>query len=192
MSTGVTCPIEKRAMGLREYLERCWALCNREHHPDAPLPATISEDPRYVIHLADAQSEVEHAEAMTDDAVAAELANLTKRSETIRKQCRDRAAIRRHRYDDLIAAIGSWDAPPDAIGYRDMTLRHARESRDFDCPADTPDDAAPMTPQEWRADKIAMAARSLERATEALIRHRENIRQANAVLAAIRAVPNDR
>lgn len=192
MSTGITYPIEKRAMGLREYLERCWALCSRGHHTDAPLPTTIGEDPSYAIRLADAQSEVEHAEAMTDDAIAAELATLTKRNETIRKECRDRAAIKRHRYDDLIAAIESWDAPPDAIGYRDMALRHARESRDFDCPADTHDDTAPMTPQDWRADKIAMAARSLERATDALTRHRENIRQANAVLIAIRAVPSDR
>jgi hypothetical protein len=190
MSTGITCPIEERVLGLREYLERCWALCNRDHDISAPLPVEILEEPHYAKRVSKYETELIRANSMTLEEAAKELAGIDSQSKTFWQDYNQRKAKLRLRYDSLIAEIESWNAPPDAASYKNMAMRHAVESRDWDCGngnvslADEP----PITADAWLADKRATAARLLDSAKTTLANHQKYVRQANAVLSAIRAV----
>jgi len=188
MSSGITYPIEERSLGLREYLERCWALCSREHSVGSPLPDTVHEEPYYAKRLVEATEEFARTKAMTLRDAEAELASAGAKSEEFWRGYRERKKAIQSRYDALIHSVVTWAPPPEVDGFKAMALRHAEESRAFDCPSETSSDAALMTAQEWLADRLATADRRLKTAHEDLARHRENVRQANAVLAAIRAV----
>lgn len=188
MSTGITYPIEERTMGLREYLERCWALCSREHSANSPLPESVQEDPHYAKRLAEATEEFARTKAMALRDAETELANDGASSAEFWRGYRERQAIIRSRYDALIRSIGAWVPSQEVNGFKAMALRHAEESRAFDCPLETSDNAAPVTAQEWLVDRLATAERRLNTARDDLARHRENVRCANEVLAAIRGV----
>ena len=188
MSSGITYPIEARTMGLREYLERCWALCSREHSVGSPLPESVQEEPCYAKRLVEATEEFARTKAMTLRDAKAELANAGAKSEEFWRGYREQKETIRNRYDALIRSVVEWAPSPEVNGFKAMALRHAEESRAFDCPLETSDNAAPMTAQEWLADRLATAERRLNTARDDLARHRENVRCANAVLVAIRAV----
>lgn len=203
MPNGYTAAIyEGKKPTLREFILtslRGMGVCisMRTDAPDAPIPEAFEPSGYYQESIATAQSRVAELEAM--DAAQIEAAAKTAHQKSVDRyaQWREKNTRLIRDYDDMIAQVRAWECPSLLDSFKDTMLKWLQESKNFD--TSDPDDPKcyyqpPQRerPEEWYADELAEAHRSLEYAYKGWSEELERTRERNEYLAAVwGSLPDD-
>lgn len=167
MPTGYTSELhDGKPITRNEFILQCSramgaAIMQRDDSPKAPLRLPKFETDYSDERLAKAKADLDKYRAIPIELADGEAFN---DYEAALARWREREQERRDmegRYRGMLAEVAGWRPPtPDHQGLKDFMVEQLQSSIEFDCGAMDP--PVPLTGEEYRDQKIAMAERDIE------------------------------